>query len=150
MPMRIVVATFAGLLAAAPVLAQDAPAPAAGEATDANLYVFRDYAEPTAWKPTVRIDGKKVAAIGQNEFTAVRIAPGPHRVTLGWPFLSGQSDAEVGIVVEPGRTLYLEIGGHVRYAGGYPDMRFVKGSGFGMRADGARAIAACCKFRKPQ
>jgi hypothetical protein len=139
--MRTIFGTGALLLAvAAPALAQDS-APA-----DANLFVYRDYAEPTVWAPTVKIDGRKLVAIGQNQYTAVRLTPGEHRIQLAWPFISGQTGKEGTITIEEGQTLYLEVVGTSQFDGIY----FYTGSGMARREDASAAIAECCKFKPPK
>jgi len=136
------------LAGASSVLAQDeAVAPAA----DANLFVYRDYAEPTAWAPTLKIDGRKLVAIGQNQYTAVHLAPGEYEIQLSWPFLSGQSGKKGSIRIVEGETLYLEVVGTSQYAGGGPGyMEFLIGSGLTPREDASDAIASCCRFKPPK
>ena len=145
--MRIAV-VIAVLLAAAPALAQDTKTIPA----DANLVVYRDYAEPTAWAPTLKIDDKKVAALGQNEFTAVHLAPGSHSISLAWPIFSGQSGKTGTITIEDGKTIYLELTGQSRYAGGgYGTMQFLMGSGLEPRNGMAFGPnSKCCKFKPPK
>ena len=145
--MRTTIAAAAVLLAASPALSQDA-----GPAPDANLFIYRDYAEPTIWAPTVKIDGKKVVALGQNQYTAIRLAPGEHRISLAWPLLSGQSGKAGKIIVAEGKPMYLELVGTSRVSGfnsnGYT---FLMGSGLELRGDSAAdAIAKCCKFKPPK
>jgi len=78
---------------------------------DANVYIYREHAEPTVWSPTVKIDGVKLVALGNKSFTAAHVALGVHQVTLTWPLLSGQKAAEMDLNVEADKTYYLEVTG---------------------------------------
>lgn len=53
------------------------------------LYIFRKYAEPTAWQPTVHIDGYEIASFPQEGFTFVAVSPTTHRIESTWPMLAG-------------------------------------------------------------
>ena len=65
-------------VAAAQTLAEEPPAaPLTAPGSDANLFIFRDHAEPMLFSPTVKIDDRKVISIGEDRFTATRIAPAP-------------------------------------------------------------------------
>jgi hypothetical protein len=146
--MRITHAIGTVLLAAAsPALPEDNE-PAANPPVDANLFVYRDYAEPTAWAPTVKIDGKKLVAIGQNQYTAVRLEQGEHDIQLAWPIFSGQNGKKGRITIAEGRVLYLEVVGTSRVSGGgYGYTEFLMGSGFRGHEDASTAITECCKFK---
>ena len=157
MIQRLPIVTALGLIAASAGAAQEEPrsagtatAPAAG----ANVYIFRDYAEPKAWAPTVKIDGRKIASIGMDRYTALRLEPGEHHIKMSWPLLSAQRSAEGRFTVRRGQTYYFEITGTARLAGagstpGY--MTFLVGSGLVPRGAEARAmIAECCTFKPPR
>ena len=133
--------------------AAPASAAATGPAPDANLFIYRDHAEPTVWKPTVKIDGRKVIALGEDRYTAIRVAPGPHKVELSWPVFSGQKGGGMTFTMGSDEIHYLEVVGTSRYAGGYGYMmNFKMGSGIGdARPAHAKAtIAACCKYDTPK
>ena len=119
----------------------------------ANVVIYRAHAEPTIWASTVKVDGKKVAALGNKNWTAVRLEPGQHEVKIAWSVLSGQKGGEIGLDVVPGQTHFLEIVGQSRYAGSYGagGMTFRMGSGIGEVSgpSAARKIASCCRFKRP-
>jgi hypothetical protein len=133
------------LAVAAPALSKDEPAvPPA----DANLFVYRGYAEPTVWAPTIKIDGKKLVAVGQNQYTAVHLAPGEYQIQLAWPFISGQQGKKGTITITEGETLYLEVVGVSQVASaGFGYTEYLLGSGLTEHEDASAAIAACCKFK---
>ena len=114
----------------------------------ANVIIYRLYAEPTAWAATVKIDGRKLAAIGNKKWTAVKLEPGTYEVTTGWSFLSGQSGGSYTLTVEEGKTHFLEIVGQSRYGGTY----YISGSGIG-EFTGPRPyfrVSSCCSFKEPK
>ena len=127
-----------------------APAERTAELTaeDANLYIFRQHAEPTAWSPTVKVDGSKIAALEQRSYTAIRVSPGAHTIRLVWPLLSSQKADKVEITIEKDRYYYFEITGVSRMVG---IRRYRMGSSLAeiVPADGASRVRGCCKFKPP-
>lgn len=118
--------------------------------TDANLVVYRKHAEPTAWMPTVKIDGVKIAALPNKHFTATRVPPGQHIVTLIWPFMAGQKRAEMSFILLDGERQYFEITGISRVVGfGYGYMFVRRGSGIAqIKPDYAeKIIGECCQMK---
>ena len=115
---------------------------------DANLYIFREHAEPTAWAPTVKIDGKKIVALGNKSYTAIHLAPGQYKITLNWPLMATQRSAGANVEIKEGSKTYLEVTGTSRYNGYYMWL----GSGIGQaKPELAQAtIATCCKFKAPK
>lgn len=150
-------APFALLTAAAGSAQTPPPAPvpasiAADLPAGANVIIYRAHAEPTVWGTTVKVDGKKIAGLGNKKWTAVTLAPGPHEITTSWSLMSGQSGGKLQLTVEPGRVHFLEITGTSRVdsvvAGA---MTFRMGSGIA-EVSGAAAwarVAACCSFKAP-
>ena len=137
------------LAVSAPVMAK-ADQPSETPPAVANLIIFRAYAQPTVWPVTVKIDGQKIASLGQKRFTALHLTPGTHKVRLVWPFISGQTNAEGEVSVADGQTSYLEIKGISQFAGlGYQTMYFNMGSSIGTRdaALAAETVRACCTFK---
>ena len=117
----------------------------------ALVYVFRDRAEPTAWGATVYFDDSKVATLRENGFTWAYLAPGQHRVSAKWFWLSGQEDSSITLNVAAGETYHLELLGISRGSMGGGFIYTQMGSGFN-RADPRMAderIAACCRFQQP-
>lgn len=135
----------AALLAAgSPALSNDEAA--AAPAADANLFIYREHAEPLIWAPTVKIDGRKVIAIGQKQYTAIHLEAGTHSIQLAWPIFSGQKGRKGTITIADDKTLYLEVTGTSQYVG----IGFLLGSGLRERDDGAVALSACCEFKAPK
>lgn len=125
-----------------------APPPPGGKAT---VYVYRRHAEPTAWETTIFFAANEVAALGQGGFTWAHVSPGALSVRATWPWLSGQKDSQRQLLIEPGRTYFLEVSGVSR--------GFCVGSGcIATRISSSldevspelapAAIEKCCKYRK--
>ena len=118
----------------------------------ANLFIYRSYAEPTAWAATVKIDDRKLAAVGNKRWTAVKLAPGTYTVTTGWSFLSAQSGEHYQLTVEAGKTHILEITGSSQFTGASDAaLQFQMGSGIA-EVSGENAlgrVAQCCRFKEP-
>jgi Protein of unknown function (DUF2846) len=121
-----------------------------GPAADANVIIYRAYAQPTAWQPTVKVDGKKIVALANRHYTATQLAPGKHIVKLSWPLLSGQRNADMQLDVKDGDRYYLEVTGISQFAGvGYQTMYFNMGSGIAQAKPehALGVLKACCKFK---
>lgn len=119
----------------------------------ANVVIYRAHAEPTIWATTVKVDGTKMVALGNRQWTAVALDPGTYEIKTSWSIMSGQSGGKIILTVEPGKTHFLEIVGQSQYAGGGPGlMTFRMGSGIGeVMGNGAAArVANCCKFKEPK
>jgi Protein of unknown function (DUF2846) len=166
MNIRNIAAVCAGLLCAAliggcatvahgPTFAEAKAAPApSGMAT---VYVFRKYAEPTAWGASIHIDEREIATLNQGGFTWAYVAPGRHTIRGVWSGMSGQKDSVIGIDVEADRTYYVELTGTSRLAGtgvsttpGTMSLRFQVGSGLNEVSPGAGAaiVSECCRLQK--
>lgn len=138
-------------------VASEAPAlPAAIAASlpeGANVIFYRAYAEPTVWATTVKVDGTKLVALGNKQWTAVKLEPGTYDIKTSWSFMSGQSGGQLMLNVEPGKMHFVEIVGQSQYAGGgYGYMSFRMGSGIGeVTGPGAPdRVASCCQFKEPK
>ncbi len=114
----------------------------------ANVIVYRYYAEPTAWAATVKIDGEKLAAIGNKKWTAVKLEPGTYGFRTSWPIFSGQSGGRHQLTVEEDETYFLEIRGVSRSDGTY----ITTGSGIGEYTGPSpyERVAGCCSFKEPR
>ena len=116
-----------------------------------NVIVFRRHAEPLVWATTVKVDGRRVAAIGQHQYLALHLPPGQHSISLSWSFLSGQSGGGMEVVTQEGSPPhFLEVLGTSRYAGGgFGYMLFRMGSGIAEAepAAAAAAVANCCHLK---
>lgn len=116
---------------------------------NANFIIYREYAEPTVWSPTIKIDGRKLAALGNRRYTATHLEPGTYSVKLVWPLLSGQRGKEIEVTIKEGETRYFEIVGISQVSGvGYQVIYFTVGSGIAEiePAFAKAAIQQCCKF----
>jgi hypothetical protein len=121
-----------------------------GPPDDANLIIYRDYAQPTGFAATVKVDGRKVAALTNRRYTALRVTPGPHVVTLHWPFIAGQSSAKLDVTVVAGQRHYLAVTRISQFVGmSFGTLHFNTGSGIvEVEAEIAeRALKACCVFK---
>lgn len=118
----------------------------------AIMYVYRKYAEPTAWGAMVQVDGADVSTLNQGGFTWVYVKPGKRVVSAVWHGLSGQSDSKLELDVSEGNTYYLEVTGISRVVGVFGGMILGQmGSGINnMKPDFAeQRLDACCKFQPP-
>jgi hypothetical protein len=106
-----------------------------GPAPDANLFVYRAHTD-FSWAATVKVDGAKLAPLGNGAYTATHLAPGEHSLTLAWP----------------GKTYYFEVRGL--------DQRYMTGLMVGARiaaslapvedTAGPGTVAQCCAFQPPK
>jgi hypothetical protein len=144
--------TVAAWLGAAPdVWGADKPTadrPAAAmPPADANVIIYRKYAEPI-WPATIVVDGRKIVTMGNKGYTALKLEPGGHRIRLAWNFLTGGVDVPVDLVVEPGATHYVEIVGSSRVEGS--QFKVENGFMFVEPAAGADDVARCCRYHAPK
>jgi hypothetical protein len=138
-------------LAVSPVQAQ-VSTPGDTPVGSENVFVFRAYAEPTLWATTLKVDGRNIASLKQGGFTALQVEPGSHKFKLAWSLLSGQSNADIQIDIEPGKIYYFAVAGaagldHVE--GNIIYMRDGSGLVPVEPEKGAPAIQACCTFTAP-
>jgi hypothetical protein len=136
------VQTAAGKEASKPEFASAPPA-------DANLYIVRQYAEPKVWNPTIKVDGKKIVALGNRRYTAIRLPPGRYHVTFRWPLIATQQGGSIDVEIVGNEPHYLFITGISQYAGGYGgSMSFRTGSGMfeAVAEKAAPVVAECCQF----
>ena len=67
-------------------MAADPAARAAEDAStpDANLFVYRDAARPTACAAELYLDGKLFASLPQHSYTSLAVRPGQHQLEFRW------------------------------------------------------------------
>ncbi|MDP2031202.1 MAG: DUF2846 domain-containing protein [Thiobacillus sp.] len=70
---------------------------------DAVIYFYRDVTMPTKVNLDVKIDDKKVALLPPSRFTWVKVSPGRHLLSVGYPSLLDLS-AKSEIVTEAGKV----------------------------------------------
>lgn len=119
----------------------------------AVLYLYREYAEPTAFKPTLAIDGKEVVALPQQGFTWVYVTPGNHKLTSRWPFLAGAHGVEFSAEYVAGTRYFYEITGSSRLVG-------MSAAGMNFRTtaqmesqqerEALQRLEKCCRFISPE
>ncbi|MCW3797796.1 hypothetical protein OMW55_08265 [Sphingomonas sp. BN140010] len=91
---------------------------AASVRSDATLIVYREYAEPVLFAPTLLIDGMPVARLGQKRALAVALPAGEHRLELRWPMLASQKTARLQLTLAPGSERYIELNALAGFGGG--------------------------------
>jgi hypothetical protein len=133
----------------APVVVETIKPSATVEGEDGMVFIYREYAQPTAWSPTVKIDGRKVVAIRNRHYTAVRVKPGDHVVSLTWPIIAAQGGAKMEVTVEKGKAHFVEVTGVSQYV---PGVYIRTGSGIALVAPdhAVLTIEKCCKFSPPK
>jgi hypothetical protein len=123
----------------------------------AVLYVYREYAEPTAWKPTIYLDGREVVSLPQQGFSWVYVSPGKHTLSSKWPLLAGTPPLEFSAEYVAGSRYFFEITGTSRMTGTSPGatggikLHFrttaeMKGS---QERDAVVQLEKCCRFLSP-
>lgn len=126
----------------------DAPTPVAS-ADQAVLYIFRKYAEPTAWSADFQIDDRSVASLAQQGFTWIYVSPGKHRLTQKWPFLAGMPALNFEREFEANKIYVFEIKGNVTYWGvSEGKMHFTSRSAVAAveLEQAKQAMTACCRY----
>jgi len=110
---------------------------------NAVLYIYRKYAQPTAFSAYLEIDGKEAVSLSQEGFTWVYIKPGNHKFKHGWPLFAAMPSVDFEREFKPGKTYAFEISGRVS----------------GMTAETAikptnieyakQKMASCCRYVQP-
>ena len=137
------------LLCAWPATASEPPAIVA-PSPDVNVYVIREYAEPRAWATTIKVDGKKIVAISNRHYTAVRLPNGHHHITFSWPFIATQQGGSIDVEIVGDERHYLFLTGVSRVVGGGSGFLTVR-MGSGMYEASANTFdTACCKYQPPK
>lgn len=117
----------------------------------ATIYIFREYAEPTAWGANIVINGSATAALNQGGFAWVYSKPGKTEIKAVWSSMSGQNDSFISIETRPGQTYYVELTGISKGEVKFPFLYFKVGSGLSqIKPDAAvKKLETCCRFQKP-
>lgn len=149
--LALALLTACAVPADAPSFAQTPRAtPMEGKAV---LYLYRDYAEPTAWRNTISIDGKEVAVLPQKSFTWIHVSVGKHTMSSRWPMLAGMPKVEFPFEPVAGASYFFEVKGTSQltgtsYAPGGVNMHFFTETRMKV-ADERAALAQlekCCRF----
>lgn len=120
-----------------------APVPVAAP-DKAILYIYRQYAEPTAWASYLRVDGNEVASLNQQGFTWVYVNPGLHKMQFGWPALAGMPKVPFERAFEAGKVYAFEMLGSAELSGDY--FKMVSAVAPIDFAEAQKKMAACCRF----
>ncbi|WP_405119702.1 hypothetical protein [Pseudomonas leptonychotis] len=83
----------------------------------AIFYIFREYAEPTAWKATIYIDGNEIVSLPQQGFTWIYLKPGKHTVTSRWSSMAGVPTVEFSSEFLANSKFFYEIVGTAKATG---------------------------------
>ena len=117
----------------------------------AILYVFREYAEPTAWGSKILVDSEPVATLNQKGFTQTYIKPGTREIWAKWGSTTGQQDSKISLKAETGKIYYIELTGisqlaNTRAVGLDIVWDVITGSGLGLvnPTDAEKRLQACC------
>ena len=125
---------------------------APASAPDANLFVFRDKANPAACAAELFLDGKQFAALPQHSYTSLAVRPGIHQLEFRWAPACGHGDVTDQVEVADRRLYYFALSGEAQLT------RDPLGA-FGANLhetttltpvdpdEGVQAVAACCSFR---
>ncbi|QTN26213.1 DUF2846 domain-containing protein [Rhodoferax sp. AJA081-3] len=125
-----------------------------------TVYIFRKYAEPTAFGTTIKINGTEVTSLNQNGYTWATVAPGTTEIRAVWAGLSGQRDSLISLNLKPATTYFIELTGMSKFTGatlgggsGVTMQEFNVQMGSGLNhvnpAAAEKVLEACCKFQKP-
>ncbi|URD60262.1 hypothetical protein M8312_10765 [Sphingomonas sp. KRR8] len=105
----------------------------------ATLIVYRAYAEPILFAPTLLIDGKEFGTLGQKRLLAFALPPGPHHLEIVWPHFALQRSTDLDIVAAPDGKSYVEL----QAAAGFMRRKGQSALVEQDPATGAAAIACC-------
>lgn len=140
---------LAGCVAQGPVYSESKPLQE--KPGYAVLYVFREYAEPTAWGSTIHIDDKEVVTLDQGGFTWVYAKPGKRKIKAVWAILSGQRNSFISLEIAEGKTYFVDVTGISQMTGAGYGYLVKMGSGMNdVNPEAAEArLQKCCKFQRP-
>ena len=93
-------------------------AAAATVQSSAGLIVYREYAEPILFAPTLLIDGVAAGKLGQKRSLALAVPAGEHQLELRWPMLASQKTARLRLTLAPGTHRFIEVKALAGFAGG--------------------------------
>jgi hypothetical protein len=120
-----------------------APVPEVSSA-HAVLYIYREYAEPTAFASWLQIDGHEVASLNQQGFTWVYVTPGNHKMKYGFPVLAGMPTVPFSHSFEAGKVYAFQMIGEINVKGsGYEAVSAVQPSEF---EAAQKKMQACCRY----
>ena len=120
-------------------------------APDANLFVYRDAAQPAACAAELLLDGKSFAALPQHSYTSLTVRPGIHQLEFRWAPACGRGDVTDQIEVADRRLYYFALTGDAAVTrdplGSYATNLHETTTLSPVDPDaGVQAVAACCRF----
>ena len=83
----------------------------------AIFYVYREYAEPTAWANNIKINDQKVVSLKQQGFTWFYVPEGSLKFETSWPGMAGMPKKEFDFDSTAGSVYFFEVVGRSRVAG---------------------------------
>ena len=117
----------------------------------AILYVFRPNSPPYALRPTILINGVKIAELTNMGYFNINLKPGKYSVEADWSSLSSVQDKKITFDAEKGHTYYISVAAEVKNAGAsmtsgavLPVLRFESGMGI---VDSEIALSIMPKYR---
>ena len=116
----------------------------------ATVYIYREYAEPTAWNSTIHVGSEKVATLGQGEYTWIYAQPGNRKISGKWPLMSGQNDAEIELSFAANEVYFVDLIGISQFSHmSYDTMYFNMGSGLNLvkPTEALQRLKTCCRLQ---
>ncbi len=115
----------------------------------ALVYIFREYAEPTAWGSTIHVDSQKIATLNQGGYTWIYAKPGTRVFSGKWAGLSGQRDSEITLDLAANETYFVDLTGISRASGAGSTTYVTMGSGLNLvdPTESVKRLKACCKLQ---
>lgn len=108
-------------------------------ANAATLIVYRDYAEPILFAPTLTIDGQDFGPLAHKRRLTFAVSPGSHHLEISWPKFAAQRSAELDIVATPGGRSFVELQALTRFGREAAAAALVERDA----VTGAKAISCC-------
>jgi hypothetical protein len=153
--VRAAAVALAVLAAASGGTAFAAPSPSPSDSIsdpDANLFVYRDAAQPAGCLAELFLDGRRFAVLAQHSYTSLAVRPGIHQLQFRWAADCGHGDVTNQVEVEDRRLYYFALAGDTKVtsaqgAGAYALNLHETTSLVPVDPDeGVQTVAACCRF----
>ena len=129
----------------------EAPAPNLNR-DKAVLYIYRQYAEPTAWSAYLLMEDQELVSLPQQGFSWVYVNPGKHHFTFKWPWLASMPTVEFDREFEKNKVYVFEMQGRTAMTGvGVGVVHFRTESEISPTAPevAKSAMTACCRYVRP-
>ncbi len=123
----------------------------------ATVYFFRPNSPPLAFKPTILVNGVKVADLTNQGYFDLLLKPGSYTVKADWGLLSGVHDRQFSFQAEAGQIYYMLVASEMNMAGvivtpnsAVPAIYFESGIGLVSRDVAEGSITKCGLVEKYQ